>query len=117
MAYISYKPAQGTSAAVAVGVPAQAAVAVPDNCHTMIVYNPNTDDALLQWVGWPAAFNPAEAVVIPAGASITLAIGQASNRVQDSGLLAGNYFTEVPFYDITAGAGTLYITYVNSPTA
>ena len=115
MAYISYKPAQGTSVSLTAGSPDNPPVYVPDNCHTLIIYNPNADDALVQWVGWPAAFDPTTAVRIPAGSSLTLAIGAASARVKDSGLLAGNYYAEIPYYDLVSGTGDLFITYVNSP--
>ena len=117
MAYISHKPAEGTVVNVVAGAPQAAPVFVPDNCHTLIVYNPNADDALLQWIGLgnPGLFNAATAVRIPAGASVTLAIGVTSARVSDSYYDSANYDQEVPYYDLVAGAGPLYVTYVNGP--
>jgi hypothetical protein len=120
MAYISNKPAQGTVAAVTAGAPVLAPILPPDNCHTLIIYNPNVADALVQWVAYPAAFVAADAVVIPAGTAITLPIGAASARVSDFVVNPApppTYIQEFPYYDITAGAGNLYITYVNGPTA
>lgn len=115
---ISFKPAEGTTVNIVAGAPQFAPVFPPDNCHTLLVYNPNADDALLQWLGFgnPGLFNAATAIRIPAGASITLAIGQKSNRVTDSYYDGANYDEEIPYYDLTAGAGALYITYVNSPS-
>jgi hypothetical protein len=88
-----------------------------DNTHTLIVYNPNAADALLQYLGFgnPGLFNAATAVRIPAGGSITLAIGQTSNRVRDAFFDGANYDDEIPYYDLVAGAGDIYITYVNGP--
>jgi hypothetical protein len=119
MAYISNKPAEGTSVSLTAGSPQAAPVYVPDNCHTLIVYNPNADDALLQWLGDgnPGLFNAATAVRIPAGSSLTLAIGASSARVKDAYYDGANYDEEIPYYDLASGTGDVYITYVNAPSA
>jgi hypothetical protein len=106
---VSFKPAEGTTASVAAGAPVQAVDPLPDNCHTIIVYNPSgTDTALIGWAQNAGAFDPTRAVRVGPGASLTLAISALSGRALING--------DVPFYDITAGVATLEITYVNAST-
>ena len=55
---------------------------VPDNCHTVIVYNPSTTTAGLigQVIAGTLLVAGQNAVTIPAGASLTLAIGTIAQR-------------------------------------
>jgi hypothetical protein len=104
---ISTKPAVGTTATVAVaGTAVQPSTPLPDNTHTVIVYNPNA--AAVLYIGWAAnsgAFNLATAVQIPASASITLAVGARSVRPAAS--------TDLLFINALVVGATANITYVN----
>jgi len=104
---ISTKPAVGTTATVAVaGTAVQPSTPLPDNTHTVIVYNPNA--AAVLYIGWAAnagAFNIATAVQIPASASITLAVGVRSQRPAAS--------TDLLFVNALVPGATANITYVN----
>lgn len=104
---ISTKPAVGTTATVAVaGTAVQPTTPLPDNTHTLIVYNPNM--AAVIYVGWApnaGAFNVATAVQVPASASITLAVGARSVRPASS--------TDLLFINALVPGATANITYVN----
>ena len=104
---VSFKPAAGTLATVTPGTPVQANDALPDNCHTLILFNTSsTDVALIGWAQDSASFDPTTAVRVASGTSITLAISASSGRSHITG--------DEPFYDLTGGAVTdLEITYVN----
>jgi hypothetical protein len=104
---VTAKPAIGTIATVAAaGTPVQPTTAIPDNCHTVIVYNPNAAaTVLVAFVANAAAFVAASAVPVPAGTAMTLAIGPASQRPQQTGTLL--------FVDATVNGSTANITYVN----
>lgn len=108
---VSLKPAQGVVVVVAVaGTPVAPATLVPDNCHTLIVYN--TAAAATVLVGWAAnagAFVAADAVRVPAGASATLAIGVKSAR--PAGGTGG--VADQLFIDATVNGTTANLTYVN----
>ena len=103
----SLKPAIGTYAAVTAGSPVQPLVPIPDNCHTIIIYNPEADDAFIGWATNALDFqaNILTAVRIIAGTATTLAIGPATARPTEPG--------DILFCDIGVGSGNLYITYVN----
>jgi 16S rRNA U1498 N3-methylase RsmE len=92
---VSLKPAQGVVVVVAAaGTPVAPATLVPDNCHTLIVYN--TAAAAVVLVGWAptsGTFVAADAVRVPAGAAVTLAIGPEGGwipyeveKLQEAGL-------------------------------
>ncbi len=104
---VSFKPAAGTLASVIPGTPVQATDPLPDNCHTLIVFNTSsTDVALVGWAQDALSFDPTRAVRIAPGASLTLAISALSGRASIE--------ADVPFYDLTGGAAAdLEITYVN----
>lgn len=104
---VSTKPFLGTVATVvAAGTPVQPPTAVPENCHTLIVYNPNAAATVLVAFATNAgAFVAADAARVPAGTSMTLAIGSVSQRPA----LAA----ELLFVDATVNGSTANITYVN----
>jgi len=104
---VSTKPFLGTVATVAAaGTPVQPPTACPENCHTLIVFNPNAAATLLVAFAVNAAgFVVADAARIPAGTSMTLAIGSVSQRPT----LAGDLL----FVDATVNGSTANITYVN----
>lgn len=108
---ISLKPFQGVSVTVVTaGTEVQPAVLLPDNCHTLIVQNPNA--AAIVYVAFSpnaASFVLLDAVRIPAGASITLAIGPQSERPA-SGILG---FSDRLFFDASVNGSTIAVTYVN----
>ena len=105
----SYKPASGATATLAVGVPVQPSVLLPDNTHTIVVYNSAIVAAYMGWAQDAAAFlldiAAGTAIYLPAGTAMTLAINSISGRSFTPG--------DELWFDISAGAGTLYITYVN----
>jgi hypothetical protein len=104
---ISTKPAVGTTATVAVaGTAVQPSTPLPDNTHTVIVYNPN--GAAVIYVGWApnsGAFNIATAVQVPASASLTLSVGPRSQRPAAS--------TDLLFINALVPGATANLTYVN----
>ena len=102
-AYLT-SPIQGTNAAVtSAGTSVAAAVAVPDNCHTMIIFNPDSSNTILINNGSAGgALSQATSVFVPPGGSLTLAIGVKSKRVGDVNFI----------YDAVGGAITARITYV-----
>jgi len=104
---VATKPFLGTIATVvAAGTPVQPPTACPENCHTLIVYNPNAAATLLVAFATNAgAFVAANAARVPAGTSMTLAIGSVSQRPA----LAGDLL----FVDATVNGSTANITYVN----
>jgi hypothetical protein len=108
---ISLKPAQGVSVTVATaGTAVAPSVALPDNCHTLIVYNTSAAaTAYLQFVPTAGAFATASAVVIPPQASITLALGTLSQR---PGSGAGG-IPDSLFFDASVNATVVRVTYVN----
>lgn len=79
---LSVSPFAVASATPFTNVAVAATVAVPDNCHSVIVYNPSTTTAgLIGQVGPGVPLVAGtNAVSIPAGASLTLAIGTISQR-------------------------------------
>lgn len=104
---VSTKPFVGTVATVvAAGTPVQPPTAVPENCHTLIIYNPNAAATVLVAFATNAGtFVAADAARVPAGTSMTLAIGSVSQRPA----LAA----ELLFVDATVNGSTANITYVN----
>jgi len=108
---ISLKPAQGTSLTVAApGTAVAPSVAVPDNCHTVIVYNTSAAATVyVAWVPVAGSFSTATAVVVPPSASVTLAIGSLSQRPATG---AGGVQDQL-FVDASVPGTTANITYVN----
>ena len=105
----SYKPASGATATLAAGVPVQPSVLLPDNTNTIIVYNSSMVAAYMGWAQDAASFLAdivaGTAIYLPAGTAMTLAINSISGRPFTPG--------DELWFDISAGAGTLYLTYVN----
>ena len=111
---ISLKPAQGTVVTVAAaGTPVAPSVALPDNCHTLILFNTsNTATAYAAFVPVAGSFLIASAVRIPPQASITLAIGPLSQRpVTGAGVTLDSLFL-----DATVNGTVINVTYVNGTT-
>ncbi len=104
---VSTKPFVGTVATVVTaGTPVQPPVAVPENCHTLIIYNPNAAATVLVAFATSAGtFVSAQAARVPAGTSMTLAIGSVSQRP--------SLAAELLFVDATVNGSTANITYVN----
>jgi hypothetical protein len=79
---LSASPFAVASASPASNVGVVPSASVPDNCHTVIVYNPS--GATPGLVGRNASGTPlvagVNAVSIPAGASLTLALGTIAQR-------------------------------------
>ena len=97
---------QGTTATVAAaGTSVSPLVAIPDNCHTVIVYNEDSTDTIYIGTGTAGPGLTGNASVqVPPSSSITLSIGVKSERV-------GAYDF---IYDASAGTNVIArITYVN----
>ena len=102
-----YKTAtiQATSAACTAGTSVNPSDAVPDNCHTIIIYNEDATNTILVNTGTAGGALPqATSTTVPPQGSITLAIGVRSERV--------GLFDFI--YDCDAGTATARITYVLS---
>lgn len=108
---LSLKPAQGTVVTVAAaGTPVAPSVAVPDNCHTLILFNTSVAaTAYAQFVPVAGSFLLSGAVRIPPQASITLAIGPLSQRPVSG---AGVTFDQL-FIDASVNGTVVNVTYVN----
>lgn len=108
---ISLKPAQGTLATVAAaGTAVAPVVPLPDNCHTLILYNTSIAATVYaQFVPVAGSFSIANAVRIPPGVSITLAIGPLSQRPVTG---AGVTYDQL-FLDATVNGTVVNVTYVN----
>jgi hypothetical protein len=111
---LSLKPAQGTVVTVAAaGTPVAPGVLVPDNCHTIILYNTSqAATAYAQWVPVAGSFSVAAAVPIPPSASITLAVGPLSQRPA-GGTGAGS---DQLFLDASGNGTVVNLIYVNGTT-
>lgn len=105
---LSATPFLGTNATVAAaGTSVAPAVAVPDNCSAMVVYNESSTNTIYiaaDGTAAPAAIAAASAVFVPPEASLTLTFGTLNQR---AGSMASLRF------DCSAGAATARITYVN----
>lgn len=96
----------GTTATVAAaGTSVDPLVAIPDNCHTVIIYNEDGTNTIYIGTGTAgSALTGNASVHVPPSSSITLSIGVKSERV-------GAYDF---IYDASAGTNVIArITYVN----
>ena len=101
---ISNKTMVGTNAAVAsAGTAVTPTIAPFDNTHTIIVYNGDGSNTIYLAFTTGAAIATADAVFVPAGATITLAIGPKSARPP-----IGTFKV-----DASGGTPTARITYIN----
>lgn len=108
---ISLKPALGVVVTVAVaGTPVAPVPNVPDNCHTLLLYNTHAvNTALVQFVPVAGSFVVALAVRIPPASALTLAIGSLSVRpVAGAGVTLDQLFL-----DATGNNTVVNVTYVN----
>lgn len=108
---VSLKPAQGVVVTVAAaGTAVAPATPLPDNCTTLIVYN--TSAAATVLVGFApnaATFVIADAVRVPPGSAVTLALGVKSARpAGGSGGLSDQLLI-----DATVNGTVANLTYVN----
>jgi hypothetical protein len=112
MAYYVFKPL-GVSQIVALPATSVAAVSgdapTPDNCHTLILLNTSTTDAVLFGFGAPgvALVEGTTGSRLPAGSAISLAIGTLTMRGDMTGATK-----QVLATSLGAGAVTVDITYV-----
>lgn len=85
----------------------------PDNCHTVILYNASATAALFG-IGSPGAVLAAgvSATTLPAGASITLALGALTTRgIMDHTRVAGSGLV---YASTIAAPVTIEITYLSA---
>jgi hypothetical protein len=103
MAIYTTATTQATSASCTAGVSVDPSHPIPDNCHTVIIYNEDAANVLLVNTGVAGGALPqATSINIPTQASMTLSIGVRSERV-------GAYDF---IYDCTAGTATARISYI-----
>jgi hypothetical protein len=83
MALNTEGPFSGKEVSIPVGNTSTALGDPGDNCHTIIVYNPDTSEKL--FIGWNAAGSDirtgVRAARVPPQTSMTIPIGNLSNRV------------------------------------
>lgn len=78
---ISNKPFIGTTATVAAsGTAVAPLVAVPDNCTTLLVYNPSVATIYVGWAPTSGAFSTTTAATIVGAGALSLEIGPKSKR-------------------------------------
>ena len=86
-------------------------VPVPDNCHTVVVYNPTATDAFVGRAAVGAALvEGTNATRLPSKSSITLAVGTLSQRgPMDEAVLVGSGLV---YSSSIVGATAVDITYL-----
>lgn len=105
---ISNQTIVGTNApVVSAGTAVTPAIAPYDNTHTIIVYNPDASNTIYLGFTTASSIPEATAVFVPAGATITLAIGPKSARPP-----TGDFKV-----DASAGTPTARITYINGTSS
>lgn len=108
---LAFAPMTHTTITVAVpGVSVGPATAVPDNCHTILITNPDLVNAAFVTVGTPGgALTAATAKRIPAGLELSLPLGDRYLRgIMDQGTVAGS-----GLIGDAAAAMVLEVTYLN----
>lgn len=106
MALTTSATIQGTTATVAAaGTSVNPLLAIPDNCHTIIIYNQDSINTIYAATGTAGgALTSNASVHVPPSSSITISIGVKSERVGAYNLI----------YDASAGTNVIArITYVN----
>jgi len=96
----------GTVAVVASsGTSVEPVLEIPDNCHTVVILNPDTTNTVLVQLGTAGGAIPAaNAAVIPPSATLSLVVGTLSQRASSGANL---------IFDTNAGAVTAQLIYVN----
>ena len=110
---LASNPFVPTSAAPATNAGVNPAIPIPDNCHTVVVLNPSAADSVL--VGEAAAGTllvaGTNAMSIPPGASLSLAIGTLSQRGPMDPVVAPG---KGLIYGTTGAALTAQVLYLNA---
>ncbi len=102
--------ALNTTATVNNGSTVNPTESLPHNCHTILLYNPDTAENILFKTGNADAANPiaaADGGIIPPNSSLTLSIGVLTKRPKAKAKLVYSLESTAP-----AGNKTLFITYV-----
>ena len=111
MAYYVFQPYASDKIVAPAGAAAQSSGGngTPDNCHTLILLNTSTTDAVLFGFGTagPALVEGTTGSRLPAGSAISLAIGTITSRGDMTGAAK-----QVLATSLGAGAITVDITYV-----
>ena len=97
-----------TTASATTGTTVAPAVAIPDNCHTIIISNPDTSNSVLFARGTASggsALSASTSTTLAGATIITLTIGPKSDRPDPSSQLV---------YSSVGGAITVNITYICS---
>jgi hypothetical protein len=107
---VSQKPVVGEVLTVATAGTAQApTLQPPDNCHTMLVYNPAATSAFISFVPNAAAFAASNFATIPATSLRTYVIGTKSKRVVSGDPSVG---ADRLFFDVAVNGTSVQITYI-----
>mgnify|MGYP004366530837 CR=1 FL=1 len=106
----SLDPTNGYTVTVANSGTAVAGPAIPDNAHTIIIYNSHaSNDLFLRWQTANTAITSANGTTIPAQTALTLSIGCRSQRPQgDTGGVANALW-----YDASGNGTAAFVTTVN----
>lgn len=99
---------QPTSATVATAGTSVAPTApIPDNCHTVIVYNPDATATIFFAEVTSGTINAANGVIVPPGGAFSLALGPLKQRASPGTLR----------YDSDTNGAVARIVYVNGVAA
>lgn len=110
---LSAFPVTFASATAATTTAVAPTVVIPDNCHTVVLFNPTATDAFIGRAAVGAVLaEGANATRLPGTSSLTLAIGTLAQRgVMDEVLLSGSGLV---YSSSIMGATSVDITYLCS---
>jgi len=110
---LSAFPVVFANAAAATTTAVAPTVVIPDNCHTVVLYNPTATDAFVGRAAVGAVLaEGTNATRLPSKSSLTLAIGTLAQRgVMDEVLLSGSGLV---YSSSIVGATSVDITYLCS---
>jgi hypothetical protein len=110
----SLEPTNGYSVTVAAAGTAVQGTALPDNCHTLVIYNSHAANSIfIRWQTTNAAITVANGTTIPAQTALTLSVGVRSQRpvAQTGGT------SHTLWYDASGNGTVAYVTTVNGVVA
>jgi len=110
---LSAFPVAFASATAATTTAVAPTVVIPDNCHTVVLFNPTATDAFIGRAAVGAVLvEGSNATRLPGTSSLTLAIGTLAQRgVMDEGILSGSGLV---YSSSIIGAASVDITYLCS---
>lgn len=106
---VEFSSILSTGVTTVVGAAAALPVAVPDNCHTVLITNLDAANTIyVQQAATGAALSATSSLVVPPNGSASIVIGVQSERPADINT-AGKQLV----FDSNPGPTTAYVTYVN----